>query len=99
MRGNTKTILAAVFILQVVLIFAVNRLFVRDMREDVERTKQELIADSMSEKQANDIAYAMSNVKSNVASYVLNTALVLIGLNGILVTAVSNQFHRESLTE
>jgi hypothetical protein len=85
MDAKTKTILIPILVLQFGLLFAANRFFVSDMNEDVASMKQELIVEGMPEVQARTIAYAMSNMRSNVSSYVWSTALFVIGLNGVLI--------------
>ena len=82
---NRKSILIAVLVLQVALLFAVNRFFVNDMREDIDEMRRELTSKGMPSEQVNTIAYTLSKVKTNVSGYVLMTAMFLVALNGSLV--------------
>ncbi len=83
-----KSILIAILVLQVALLFAVNRFFVNDMREDIDEMRQELTSKGMPSEQVNTIAYTFSKVKTNVSGYVLMTAVFLVALNGSVVQLI-----------
>ena len=86
-----KSILIAMLILQLALLFAVNRFFVNDMREDIDEMKQELTMMGMPSEQVNTIAYTLSKVKTNVSGYVLMTAAFLIALNSSLIFSINRK--------
>lgn len=70
--------------MHVLMLFTLNRLFVNDAKEDVTNMEQQLIADGMSEKQVNAVAYAVANIRTNVASCIWNTIILFVALNGVL---------------
>jgi hypothetical protein len=86
-----KSALIAMLVIQVALLFAVNRFFVSDMREDIDQMRQELTIKGMSSEQANTIAYTLMKTKTNVSGYVLMSAVFLVALNGTVVHLTSKK--------
>jgi hypothetical protein len=86
-----KSILIAILVIQLALLFAVNRFFVSDMREDIDQMRQELTAKGMSSEQVDTIAYTLTKTKTNVSGYVLMTAVLLVALNGSVARFASKK--------
>jgi hypothetical protein len=86
-----RSALIAILVVQVALLFAVNRFFVNDTSENIDRMRQVLILKGTPPNQVDAISDAFTEIKINISGYVLMTAMVLIGLNGTLVQLVNRK--------
>ncbi len=80
--------LILVFALQFILLIAVNRFFISDMREDAENVRQELIAKGMQNEQVSVIHSAMRLTATNVSGYVFSVTFMFITNTALLIIAL-----------
>ena len=96
MSINKKSLgLIAFFIIQIILLIALNRFFVNDMREDVTMMRQELIEKGMPNEQASEIGSALRSIITGISGYVLQTAMFLVIINSLLVMQIAKKQDQE----
>ncbi len=95
--GKHKTLLrvAAFVILQLVLSFAHNRLFVQDMRASVDAARQRMREDGVSLAANSHSLSALDSMTISVASYVTNVTTFVIIMNGVMLLILLRSRERE----